>query len=176
MSLNCILHQQKLLFKAWKSFTNIVFNHRNWVTNCQKCGKICQAHGNEKLAASVALLYIDYIIWWTQPYLTPNNLIPTLSLIQGQSRQTGFFELALRDRNMQVRFIWKLLSKSRDLRNFASVTSFHEMYNVRHLWPNLQTWKKKFGKKILNVTNVKLFFNKKFNVLWGFFMFFCFNL
>ena len=26
------------------------------------------------------------------------------SFIQGQSRQTGFFELALRDRNMQVRF------------------------------------------------------------------------
>ena len=71
----------------------------------------------------------------------------TKSIIQGQSRQTGFFELALRDRNMQVRFIWKLLSKSRDLRNFASVTSFHEMYNVRHLWPNLQTWEKKFWKK-----------------------------
>ena len=28
--------------------------------------------------------------------------------------------------------------------------------------------KKNFGKKILNVTTVKLFFNKKFNVLWVF--------
>ena len=41
-------------------------------------------------------------------------------LIQGQSWQTGFFELALRDRNMQVRFFWKVLLKSWDLRNFAS--------------------------------------------------------
>jgi hypothetical protein len=32
--------------------------------------------------------------------------------IQGQSMQTGLFELALRDRNMQVRFFWKVFSKS----------------------------------------------------------------
>ena len=31
-----------------------------------------------------------------------------LLVVQGQSRQTGFFELALRDRNMQVRFFWKV--------------------------------------------------------------------
>jgi hypothetical protein len=32
------------------------------------------------------------------------KLFPNYGLIQGQSRQTGFFELALRDKNMQVRF------------------------------------------------------------------------
>ena len=35
--------------------------------------------------------------------------------------------------------------------------------------------KKNLGKKILNVTNLKLFFNKKFNVLWGFFYVFLFQ-
>ena len=47
-----------------------------------------------------------------------------LNLLQGQSRQTGFFELALRDRNMQVRFFWKVFLKSWDLRNFASAPVF----------------------------------------------------
>ena len=32
--------------------------------------------------------------------------------VQGQSRQTGFFELALRDRNMQLKFFWKVFLKS----------------------------------------------------------------
>ena len=31
--------------------------------------------------------------------------------LQGQSWQTGFFKLALRDRNMQVRFFWKVVLK-----------------------------------------------------------------
>ena len=35
-----------------------------------------------------------------------------VEVIQGQSRQTGFFELALRDRNMQVRFFWKMFLES----------------------------------------------------------------
>ena len=43
-----------------------------------------------------------------------------LKLIQGQSRQTGFFELALIDRNMKVRFFWKVVLKFWNLRNFAS--------------------------------------------------------
>ena len=31
------------------------------------------------------------------------------NVLQGQSWQTGFFELALRDRNMEVRLFWKVL-------------------------------------------------------------------
>jgi hypothetical protein len=61
-----------------------------------------------------------------------------------KSRQIGLFQECY---NMQVRFFWNVLLKSRDLRNFASVTSFHEMYNLRHLCPNLQTWEKIFWKK-----------------------------
>ena len=34
------------------------------------------------------------------------------TVLQGQPRQTVFFELALRDRNMQVRFFWKMFLES----------------------------------------------------------------
>ena len=74
------------------------------------------------------------------------QIMPTI-LLQGQSTQTVFYKLALRDRNMQVRFFWKVILKSWDLRNFASATSFCEIYTVRHLWSNLKTCKKHFGKK-----------------------------
>ena len=97
-------------------------------------------------------------------------------LIQGQSWQTGFFELALRDRNVQVRFFWMVPLKSWDLRNFASATSFCEIYTVRHLRSNLQTCKKNLGKKILNVTTVKLLLKNKIQCFWGFLMLFCFKL
>jgi hypothetical protein len=50
------------------------------------------------------------------------------------------------------------------------------MYNMHHLWPNLQTRKKIFGKKILNVTTVQLFSNKKNIALWVFFNSFLFQL
>ena len=39
-----------------------------------------------------------------------------------------------------IRFFWKVFLKSWDLRNFASVTSFHEMHHVSHLRPNLQKY------------------------------------
>ena len=42
--------------------------------------------------------------------LDPPTKKPKLSL-QGQSWQTGFFELAWRDRNMKVRFYWKVVLK-----------------------------------------------------------------
>ena len=52
---------------------------------------------------------------------------------------------------------------------YFSATSFYEMHHVRHLRPNLQkTQKKIFGKKVLNVTTVMIFSNKKFNILWVF--------
>ena len=68
----------------------------------------------------------------------PNWISNCKQALQGQPWQTGFFELALRDRNMQVRFFWKMFLESWDLRNFASATSFYEMHHVRHLRPNLQ--------------------------------------
>ena len=67
--------------------------------------------------------------------------------LQGQSWQTVFLELAWRDRNIKIRFIWEVVLKSWDLRNFASATSFHKIYTVCHLRSNLQTCKKNFGKK-----------------------------
>ena len=51
--------------------------------------------------------------------------------IQGQPTQTVFSKLALRDRNMQVRFFWKVLLKSLGLKNFGTTASFHEMYTVQ---------------------------------------------
>ena len=92
------------------------------------------------------------------------------SIVQGQSWQTVFFKLALRDRNMQVRFFWKVFLKSWDLRNFASATSFHEIYTVCHLRSNLQTCKKNWGKKILNVTIVKLLIKDTIQCFSGFLM------
>ena len=32
--------------------------------------------------------------------------------LQGQPTQTGFFKLARRDRNMKLKFFWKVISKS----------------------------------------------------------------
>ena len=97
-----------------------------------------------------------------QPYDWP--LSPVL---QGQSWQNGYLnQLWEIEICMQVRFVWKVLLKFWDLRNFASSTSFHKMCNLHHLWPNWQTHKKKtLEKNILNVTTVKLFSFKKFNVL-----------
>ena len=40
------------------------------------------------------------------------NLKTWIGILQGQSWQTGFLKLALRDRNMQVRFFWKVVLKS----------------------------------------------------------------
>ena len=40
------------------------------------------------------------------------DMVSVPDVIQGQPRQTGFFELALRDRNMQVKFFWKVFLKS----------------------------------------------------------------
>ena len=79
-------------------------------------------------------------------------------------------EIALTDRNMQVRFFLKVVLKSRDLRNFASTTSFYEMYTVHHLWPNLQTCRLVFWK---NDLNVKLFLKKSmfFGIYWIFWMY-----
>ena len=59
-------------------------------------------------------------------------------IVQGPSWQTGFFHLALTDRNTQVRFCLKVVLKFWDLRNFASTTSFYEMHTVRHLQSNFQ--------------------------------------
>ena len=61
-----------------------------------------------------------------------NNLALKV-LVQGQSRQTVFFELALRDRNLQVRFCLKVVLKSRDAGNFSTATCFHDMHTVRPL-------------------------------------------
>ena len=47
-------------------------------------------------------------------------------VLQGQSRQTVFFELALRDRNVQVRFCLKVVLKSWDAENFDTATCFHK--------------------------------------------------
>ena len=44
-----------------------------------------------------------------------------VSMIQGQSTQTFFSKLALRDRNLQVRVFWKVILKSWDLRNFGTM-------------------------------------------------------
>ena len=75
---------------------------------------------------------------------------------------------------MQVRFFWKVILKSLDLRNFASATSFCEIYAVRHLQTNLQTCKKKiWEKKILNVTTVKLLLKNKIQYFWVFLISFC---
>ena len=73
-----------------------------------------------------------------QPYDWP--LSPVL---QGQSWQNGYLnQLWEIEICMQVRFVWKVLLKFWDLRNFASSTSFHKMCNLHHLWPNWQTHKK----------------------------------
>ena len=66
-------------------------------------------------------------------------------VLQGLSVMANF-ELARRDRNMSQIFLEGGFEILR-FENFASATSFHEIYTVRHLWSNLQTWKKKFGKK-----------------------------
>ena len=50
-----------------------------------------------------------------------------------------------------------ILSTGSVMRNFATTISFYEMHTVRHLWSNLQNCKLFYGKKILNVTTVKLF-------------------
>ena len=54
--------------------------------------------------------------------LLPKLFCPTVRklVLQGQSRQTVFFELALRDRNVQVRFYFKKVLKSSDVGNFAT--------------------------------------------------------
>ncbi len=70
-------------------------------------------------------------------YFPPLNSFCSQTLIQGQSWQTVFFKLALRDRNMQVSCFWKVVLKSWGLRNFGTTTSFHEMYTVCHLQSNL---------------------------------------
>ena len=36
---------------------------------------------------------------------------PAADQMQGQSWQTGFFELARRDKNMKVRYFWKVVLK-----------------------------------------------------------------
>ena len=90
-------------------------------------------------------------IWWKRVLRLTRHLlamkqdfqallyVQRTTLIQGQSTQTVFSKLALRDRNMQVRFFWKVVLKSWDLRNFGTTTSFHEMYTVCHLQSNTST-------------------------------------
>ena len=46
-----------------------------------------------------------------KPFL-PKMIGFSFNVVQGQPRQTGFFELALRDRIMQVRFFWMVFLKS----------------------------------------------------------------
>ena len=111
---------------------------------------------------------------WTKcyPILTPSS--PQVNncehyIIQGPSWQTGFFELAMTDRNMQSRYFLKMVLKFWDLRNFASTTSFHEMHIVLHLQSNLQTCKLFYGKNILNVTTVNLFSKIKIQCFFGVF-------
>ena len=72
-----------------------------------------------------------------------DDLFTKVHYVQGPSWQTVSFEF-LED-GFEI------------LRNFASTFSFHEMHPLRHLQTNLQTYKHIFGKKILNVTNAKLF-------------------
>ena len=50
----------------------------------------------------------------------------------------------------------------------AGETYLSIKYNVHHLWPNLQKCKNVFGKKILNVTTVKLLLENKIQCFWGF--------
>ena len=57
-------------------------------------------------------------------------------LVQGQSWQTVIFELALTDRNMQVKFYFKEVLKSVDVGNFATPTCFHDMHTVPPLLDN----------------------------------------
>jgi hypothetical protein len=80
------------------------------------------------------------------------------SLLQGQSWQTDFFVLALRDDNLQVRFCLKMVLKFRDLRNFAITNRFYEMHAVRHLWSNLKTCRPYFWKKEFECTYCKAIF------------------
>ena len=55
------------------------------------------------------------------------------NLVQGQSCQTVFFELALRDRNVQVRFCLKVVLKLWDAGNFYTATCFYDIHTVRPL-------------------------------------------
>ena len=80
------------------------------------------------------------------------------SLLQGQSWQTDFFVLALRDKNMQVRFCLKMVLKFRDLRNFAVTNSFYEIHAVHHLWSSLKTCRLCFWKKEFEYTYCKAIF------------------
>ena len=54
---------------------------------------------------SVTVILVDSV-WQTET-----------KIVQGQPTQTGFFELALRNRNVQIRFFWKVFLKSCDLCN-----------------------------------------------------------
>ena len=45
-------------------------------------------------------------------FMMTNDASLSNYIVQGQPTQTGFFELALRDRNMQVRVFWKVFLKS----------------------------------------------------------------
>ena len=53
------------------------------------------------------MITVSFIMGCTQ-----ESIIEMTSGIQGQSWQTGFFELAQRDRIIKVRFFWKVGLKS----------------------------------------------------------------
>ena len=61
------------------------------------------------------------------------SLFEKVQKVQGPSYTLVFLELALTDRNMQVRFFLKVVLKFWDLRNFAVKNGFYEMHAVRHL-------------------------------------------
>ena len=100
------------------------------------------------------VLEIGHHFWKSSVSKNWSSKISKYSPTGSASTQTVFSKLALRDRNVQVRFFWKVVLKFWDLRNFTSATSFYEIYAVCHLRSNLQTCEKKMWKNILNVTTV----------------------
>ena len=78
-----------------------------------------QSHEIE-LSKYICNLQIIHRQIMTNAIFCPEQLVNSLIMkstfplhqIQGQSTQTGFFELALRYRNLQVRFFWKVFLKS----------------------------------------------------------------
>ena len=84
-----------------------------------------------------------------------------------------FLNLTLTDRNMYVKFGLKGFLELWDVDIFDITASFYWTNDARHLWSNLQTPNFFFGKKSLNVLNVKLFSKKNqyFGVSFDAFLF-----
>ena len=105
---------------------------------------------------------------------------------KGFLRSVGFYRVSQRKLGL-LNYLWEIEMCKFDFfgRCFQN-SEIWEILLVQTVFMNCILWtiyrpickhaKTFFGKKVLNVTTVNVFSNKKFNVLWVFFMPFCVNL